>query len=95
MATANRQCGAPHVLASAAFPQGERAFHALDDHARIHDSRWIELPLRRGERLAEQRGSLLPVPRHVIATDRVVMRDRSAEAMERFRSRRFHFVPVL
>src|SRR5262249_56294926 len=48
----------------------------VDKYARIEQALRVECSLRRAQRLGEQRWALPVVPRAMIATDRVVMRDR-------------------
>src|SRR5450432_2636480 len=55
----------------------------LNQHARVHDRRRIEGSLDGGESFAECWRSLAPVPRHVRASDRMMVRDRTAGAVNR------------
>src|SRR5436190_16839295 len=85
-----RRCGRSRHLTE----DGTAVGSAIDENAGVENSRRIEGPLRRRQCFGEEIGPLRVVPRSVVATHRVVMRDRATGREHRVACRRLDLRPL-
>src|SRR5215472_12640441 len=62
---------------------------------RVHDPGRVQLSLRTAQRAGEQRRHLPQIPGAVVAPDRVMVGDGTAERKDRLRRRELDFIPLL
>src|SRR5216683_6360650 len=92
-AMSTRSMGAPDRLKLNS--QRNSPGSALDQHAGIHDPRWVQRAPCRLVRLGKELRPLLVVPGPVIATDRVVVCDRPASGEQGVRGGALDLGPLV